>query len=385
MASSLRYECFATTISGLERYAAEEAFEVAGVDAEPDVGKIIFKADLRQIITLNLASRMLHRVFITLARGKAENLNDVHRLAGEVDYSEFIARDQSFAVKGERHSKDKPFTSLDMAAAVGRAVIESFREKTGVRLRVDLDNPDVQLYALIRDSEFFLGLNTTGKSLHRRFYRAFHHRAALHPTIAVGMMRIAGWRRWQSLLDPMCGSGTIPIEAALTALNVPPGAKKIGELSLSNLMFIDQELVEMARVELERAVDEDFKPRITGTDASQKSVKGAKLNAEKAGVLDLIELEVRDVFKIREWLREEPDQILMNPPYGIRMGIRKIKEFYENACKRIADAAPGSKLTAVVSKPGAFSKALQKAGYIVKKEIPVVYGRLNAVIISAER
>ncbi|MCD6235508.1 MAG: hypothetical protein J7J94_00710, partial [Thaumarchaeota archaeon] len=118
---------------------------------------------------------------------------------------------------------------------------------------------------------------------------------------------------------------------------------------------------------------------------SEKSIKGAKLNAERAGVSEVIELEVRDVLRIREWLREEPDKILMNPPYGIRMGIRKIKEFYEGVCKSIGEAAPRSRLTVIVSKPGVFSKALSAAGYEVKGRIPIVYGRLNAVIMSAEK
>ena len=167
---SMKFECFATTVMGLEDAAAKECEEIIGAEAEPDVGKIFFQANERQIIRLNLASRTLHRIFIMLARAHVETIEDVYKVAREVDYTRFIEADQSFAVKGERHSKDKPFTSMDMAASVGRAVIESFRERTGVRLRVNLDQPDVQLYSLIRDSEFLLGLNTTGKSLHRRFY-----------------------------------------------------------------------------------------------------------------------------------------------------------------------------------------------------------------------
>ena len=355
------------------------------MDAKPDVGKVIFEADLDQIVKLNLASRMLHRVFITLVRDKAETLEDIFRLARQVDYTQFIDPSQTFAVKGERHSKDKPFTSIDMAAAVGRAVIESFREKTGVRLKVNLDEPDVQLYCLIRDSEFFLGLNTTGKSLHRRFYRVFHHRAALQPTIASGMIRIAGWSREQMLLDPMCGGGTIPIEAALLARRIPPGAKKIHELALLKLNFIDQEKVSKILRDLEQEIDNEFKPKLMGTDASPKSIRGALMNAEKAGVSNAIEFSVKDIFKINEWLNENPDHILMNPPYGIRMGISKIREFYERACKCLAEAAPTAKLTVIVSKPGVFSKALQKAGYQILEKIQIVYGRLNATIISAER
>jgi len=381
----LRFECFATTINGLERFAADECKQVAGVDAEPDVGKVIFKADVDQIIKLNLGSRMLHKIFITLARTHVEILDDVFRAAREIDYAEYIRPDQTFAVQGERHSKDKPFTSLDMAAAVGKAIIRSFEEKKGARLKVDLDDPDIQFYCLVRDSEFFLGINTTGKSLHRRFYRVFHHRAALHPTIAVGLLRMANWRKNEFLLDPMCGGGTIPIEAALMALGTPIGARKINELAVSKLKFIDFEKIRKIAEELERSVDSAFKPMLMGTDASPKSIRGALLNAEKAGVSGLIDFSVKNVFGIENWLRSEPDHVVMNPPYGIRMGISRIKRFYERVCSCLAEAAPKARLTVIVSKPGIFSKALEKSGYNILSKIPVVYGRLNAVLISAER
>ncbi len=379
----MKFECFATTVMGLEDVAAKECEEIIGAEAKPDVGKIFFQADERQIIRLNLASRTLHRIFITLARTRAETLEDVYEAAREVDYTMFIGAGQSFAVKGERHSKDKPFTSMDMAASVGRAVIESFRERAGVRLKVNLDQPDVQLYALIRDSELLLGLNTTGKSLHRRFYRVFHHRAALQPSIAASMIRLSGWRREELLLDPMCGSGTIPIEAALIALRIPPGIGRASELALHKLKFIDEAEAREVLEEVESEVDLRFSPRIVGADASPKSIEGALANAEKAGVLRAIRLRVGDVFKLREWMSEAPDHVIMNPAYGIRMGIRKIREFYERACKSIREVSPEAKLTAIVSKPTIFGRALEAAGYQVTAKRQIMYGRLNAFIIMA--
>ncbi|MCF3653938.1 MAG: hypothetical protein L2C94_007285 [Aigarchaeota archaeon] len=131
------------------------------------------------------------------------------------------------AVKGERHSKDKPFTEHGYGAAVGRAVIESFRERTGVGgSGLTLDNPDVQLYCLIR------GLGAPDRprhdreSLHRRYYRVYHHRAALQPRHSRGHVNASGWRREEALLDPMCGGGTIPIEAALMAPQDTSGCTK---------------------------------------------------------------------------------------------------------------------------------------------------------------
>jgi len=379
----LRFECFATTIMGLEDVAARECREIIGVEAMPDIGKIFFKASEDDIIRLNLASRTIHRVFVLLSRSKAEVLDDVYRAARSVDYTEFIGADQAFAVKGERHSKDKPFTSMDMAAVVGRAVIESFRERTGVRLKVNLDNPDVQLYCLIRDSELLIGLDTTGKSLHRRYYRVYHHRAALQPSIAASMLMLSGWRREEALLDPMCGGGTIPIEAALMALKIPPGARRLSNLALNKLKFIDGERIREIADELEAEADLEFRPRIIGSDASLKSIRGAIANAEAAGVLNAIKLVVGDVLKLGEWLDERPSHIIMNPPYGIRMGVRRIEEFYQKVCASIRSAAPDARVTAIVSKPMIFGRALESAGYVIESRRQIMYGRLNAFIVMA--
>ena len=94
---------------------------------------------------------------------------------------------------------------------------------------------------------------------------------------------------------------------------------------------------------------------------------------------------VGDVFKLGEWLEESPDHVVTNPPYGIRMGIKRIKEFYERACRAIAEAAPSGRLTAIVSKPTVFARALEKAGYEIVFRRQIMYGRLNAFVISAER
>jgi len=142
-----------------------------------------------------------------------------------VDFAELMGRDQSFGVEAERYG-DHPFTSVDVASAVGRAVIESCLASEGWRPRVDLKSPDVQLYALVRDDEFLLGINLTGPSLHKRFYRVADVRSTLPPTLAFLMVLRSGWEPSGCLLDPFCGSGTIPIEAALTpcpCLRTPTG------------------------------------------------------------------------------------------------------------------------------------------------------------------
>lgn len=379
----MRHRWFATTVSGMEDLAAEEVREIAGVEAAADVGKVFFEGSVEDVALLNYSSTMLHRVFLTLAQESIESLEDVYRVARSIDYSWLISPEQSFAVRAERHAKHLPFTSIDAAAAVGRAVIESFREARGVRLRVNLDEPDLEFYCLLRDSEMILGLDTTGPSLHRRYYRVYHHRAALQPAIAAGMLRISGWRREESLLDPMCGGGTIPIEAALAARRIPPGLRR-GAISLERLVFVKPEELERARRRAEERMEPGYRSEITGSDASPKSIDGARRNAEAAGVSDTVRLMVADALHIEDWLDRKPAHVLVNPPYGLRMGVRNPQEFYRRFLRSLRAAAPEAKLTAIVSKPVIFTRALTSEGYQPTQTRQINYGRIRATIISAQ-
>ncbi len=379
----MRYRFFATTVTGLEDLAAGEFKEITGLEARPDVGKIFFEAEMEQAVLINMASRMLHRVFLLLAREDVGDLEDIYRIAYKIDYTEVIGREQSFAVRAERHSKHYPFTSMDIAATVGRAIINRFRDETGVRLKVNLDEPDVEFYCLLRDHELLIGLNTTGQSLHRRYYRVFHHRAALNPVIAAGMLRIAGWREDEGLLDPMCGGGTIPIEAALKAWRIPPGLKR-GDLALKKLIIVDEEILGRVARRLEASVKRG-ELRVWGSDASPKSIEGARRNAERAGVLEAVALEVRDALRMWEWLSWEPEHVITNPPYGLRMGISDIERFYQRFLESLGRAAPNAKLTAIVSKPTVFTRTLQKTSYQATSSRQTMHGTLRATIITAQK
>lgn len=375
---------FATTVTGLEDLAAREAEELAGVAAEPDVGKIFFSGLVEHAAKINFASTMVNRVFLLLSRTEVSSLEDIYRHVKSLDYAWLMDPHQTFAVRAERHCKQLPFTSVDASAAVGRGIIDSLRESSGRRPRVDLDRPDVEFYCLLRDSEMILGVNVTGESLHRRYYRVYHHRAGLQATIASAMLKIAGWGERDSLLDPMCGSGTIPIEAAISLRRIPPGLMR-GGLRLMELKFVEKSLLESVAEEVRGSVKPEKSQEIAGSDVSQKSIEGAELNARAAGVADTVRLRVADVFRMPEWLDAEPSHIVTNPPYGLRMGVRDITSFYRKFVRSVRESAPGSRLTVIVSKPTLFSRILGDEGYSVISSREVMYGRLRAYIISAER
>jgi len=378
------FEWFATTVTGLEDLAAKEVEEIARTPVHPDIGKIFFKGTIEHAAIINYSSTLINRVYLLLAREKVETLEDLYRITRRLDYTWIIDPSQTFAVKAERHNKRLPFTSLDAAASAGRAIIESFKSSTNIKLKVDLDNPEIEFYCLLRDSEVLLGLDTTGESLHRRYYRVYTHRAGLQPTIASAMIKISGWGRGESLIDPMCGGGTIPIEAAIKLRNIPPGLMKRG-IRLEKLKFVDLDALKKIRRKIEDGVNPDAVGDITGSDASPKSIEGARRNIEAAGVADTVKLMIRDCLQMDKWLTWEPDHIVTNPPYGIRMNVRDIVGFYRRFIESIGRASPNSKLTIIVSKPRTFTSILEEKNYRITLSREVMYGRLRATIISSEK
>lgn len=219
----MKYQLMATTIAGLEDIASDEVSQLLGVKASLERSRVFFVTDLKGIYLTNLLSKCLHHVFILLHRGRAVTLNDVYRQVVGLSFTEYISPNQSFAVRAERYG-EHPFTSLDIASKVGKAVIDSYLKERGVRLRVNLDEPDVEVYALLRHEELIIGVNTSGESLHKRGYRVYQHPAAIRTTLAASMIKLSGWSPSEVFLDPMCGGATIPIEAALLAKAVPNDA-----------------------------------------------------------------------------------------------------------------------------------------------------------------
>lgn len=370
---------FATTVTGLEDVAAKEVESIIGCKAKEDIGKVFFECEIRDVVLLNFASRSLHRIFLLLERGTVSSLEDAIRLARGVDYDGLILPSQSFAVRAEKHG-EHALKSPEVAAAVGRGVIESYLASKKVRLTVNLDEPDVELYAILRNDELLIGLNTTGRSLHRRFYVVFHHRAALMPTIAYSMVFLSGWKPDEVLLDPMCGGCTIPIEAALVARGVAPGIRK-SDIALEKLCFVEKEMVESVRREL-LSKETKVMAKIFGIDASPRSVEGAMANVAKANVSDTVSISLGDALKLANYIREPPDHIITNPPYGIRMGVKDLGKFYERLLMSIKQSAPYATTTMITGKPSLLKKAAEVTGMQTVEVKRLLYGSIQASIIK---
>ncbi len=383
-----RFRVFATTFWGLEDVAASEVSALLRTEVEADVAKVFAECDEERLAELVFSARGVNRVFLQLVRKRFERLEEIERAVREVDFAELIGRDQSFGVGAERYGYH-PFTSVDVAAAVGRAAIESCLASAGWRPRVDLRSPDVQLYALVRDDEFLLGINLTGRSLHKRFYRVADVRSALPATLAFLMVLYSGWEPPGCLLDPFCGSGTIPIEAALYAMNVPPNAyRPRDQMPVFRLRFLDQRIIEEVLERLKSSEKRWLRPCVYGTDVSPRAVEAARRNVASAGLESIIRIEMADALNLEKWRGSgelpETVHVVTDPPFGIRMGLSDPYDFYSRAFTSIRKAIRNPKLVAIFSKQAIAKRALEDSGWKVTGLRKVKYGHLETVLISAE-
>jgi len=264
-----------------------------------------------------------------------------------MDIEEYITPHTTFAVDTERLGSHC-FTSMDISRVVGSVIQKVVEERTGKKPPVDLRKPSVIVHVFVRESEALLGISLTSSvSMHRRGYRIYDHPAALKPTLAYAMLAIANTRDGEVIVDPMCGGGTIPIEAGL--------------------------------------FHEDAE--IYGLDISRKYVELSRRNAYAAGVYGLVKFMQWDARKIHEVSLPSIDHIISNPPYGIRYGdpwaVRRLyREFLESAYKILAS---GGKLTIITTEYSYVNRIAEKIGYIKVHERVVQHGGIYPHIVVLSR
>ncbi|MGP3667984.1 MAG: tRNA (guanine(6)-N2)-methyltransferase [Candidatus Bathyarchaeota archaeon] len=369
----MNFDFMVTTINGFEDVAAKEVQDILGVEVKLDVGKIFFNSNVNAIYMLNLDGRCIHKVFIVLGVLKFKNLDEIYRETRRIDYGWIIGSNQSFAVRAERHGYHN-FTSLDVAAVVGKAIIESFLEAYNVRLKVNLKNPDVEFYAFVKNSTLILSVNTTGESLHKRGYRVYNHPAALKTSLACCLVRYSGWRFNQTLLDPMCGGGTIPIEAVLMAKRKPLNSFR-HEFAFFKLKFFNKEEYEKICEKFsEKRVE---KLKVYGIDVSSKHLNGAIMNARSAGVYDDVVFILGDARKLGRYVNFKPEYIIVNPPYGIR-SLRKeaVKKLYRDLLLSIKEISENTILTLITGAWNEFKAVLKELNIQDVEEKIVMHGNL---------
>lgn len=346
-----------TVNPGLEDVSAEEIRaeipDVRLVEERVPHGRVVVETGLhmgRRLWEAIDRLRSIHRASVLLASGKIcekpECLEAVGEAVEQSDVDKYITPFTSFAVRAYRYGSHE-YTSMDVARVAGDAVIKAVTRRWGGRPEVSLDHPSVIVGIHVVGDEFHVAVELSGDmSGHRRGYRIYDHPAALKPTIAYAMLVLSGARDGEAILDPMCGGGTIAIEAGM--------------------MFEDAEIICM--------------------DKNPRHIWGAKLNAAAARLDTRIRFLVGDARRLEERVGQV-DRVVSNPPYGIRMGdprsIRRLYADFLHSLSRIL--SPGGTATLITTEHRYVSRRASEAGLSLVEERAVAHGDLWVKILVLRR
>ncbi len=367
---------YATLPPGLEHVSAREVEELGGriTEIRKGRGRIFFEGDLKLMVRLNYMARTLERIMILLAIERFETLDDIYRIVKNLDFS-WIKPNQSFAIRPLR-AGEHDFTSLDVGRIAGQAVIDSYMESKGVRLKVDLDEPDVIIRVDVIFDEVYVGIDTTGdESLHRRGYRVYDHPAPLNPTIASSLIMLSGWNPDKSLLDPMCGSGTILIEAAMIGRKIAPQKFRKEKFLFTNIY--DKGILEEVKEEAEKLEKRDVKMTLIGIERFRKHIRGGITNAKAAGVKDTIDFIQADATMV---CLKDVDIAITNPPYGLRIARKGvIEDLYDGFLRSTKDVV-AERIVVITAEDKILREKALKNDYEIEKEFWVRYGGLDTKV-----
>ena len=322
MAQSRRSAPFymtATTQFGLEEVLAAELRQLGATIEKVGQRAVEFSGNKQLLYEAVLWCRTAMRILKPFAGFYARDERALYREVGRIDWQEFIHPDQTFAITAVVN-KSSFEHSLFVAQLTKDAIVDQFRNRTGQRPSVDVKTPDIRLHLHMLENEVTLSLDAAGDSLHRRGYRQQTNAAPLNEVLAAGLLLLTGWDGRKPLIDPMCGSGTLLTEAALIAQRIAPGLYHQGKFSFENWPDFDRALWESVRLDARQARLEEPQAYLGGSDISGEFINLARENVAAADLEDFIRLSVRDVKEAKAPAKEAPGIVIMNPPYGERIG-----------------------------------------------------------------
>jgi putative N6-adenine-specific DNA methylase len=327
---------FAQIADGLEELGAAELADMGATRLQPVRRGIHFTAGRADLYRINYATRLCSRVLAPLRTFTCPDAKSIYREAGRIDWSRFFHVDQTFAVFASTAGSSVPHSRF-AGQTLKDAVVDQFREGFGRRPNVDPLTPDVWINLFIHKDRGIVSIDTSGGSLHRRGYRTTSVDAPMQETVAAAMVRLSGWDGQRPLIDPMCGSGTLIIEAAMVHCRIPAGRLR-RRFGFQQLPDYDPDLWQSVKAESDQGIRTLPERLIYASDIHPAAVSAARTNCRSLPQTRRINVLRRDIFSIE---RLDNHTILCNPPYGIRMQgaadlgafYRQLGDFFKQRCK----------------------------------------------------
>lgn len=310
----------ATTNFGLEAVTKRELLDLGYENIKTMDGKIEIEGALSDIPKLNLRLRTAERILLLIDKFEATTFEELFDKVYEINWTDYIAEEDNFIIQG-RSRNSKLFSISDCQRITEKAIIEKLKtkyktswfEKSGPRVKIEV--------ALLNDIAE-ITIDTSGDGLHKRGYREVNYKAPLSETIAASLIKLSYWNKSRTLADPFCGSGTIPIEAAMIGKNIAPGLMR--KFDFEKFKFLDESIFKEEKKICYSEIKYDEKLDIIASDISHKAIEIARNNSEILGLDEDISFFQKDIRELD--LPDNYGVLITNPPYGERIGKEDVDE-----------------------------------------------------------
>jgi len=326
----------AKTLKGLEPWLAAELESLGATGVKAVNRGVNFSGGRSMLYKVNVGSRLALRVLLPITSFRVTDERSLYRGIQKINWSEYLDNKMDFAVDAvvfSRIFKNSHFVSLK----VKDAIADQFRDRTGLRPSVNIKEPDLLINVHVAENDVTVSLDSSGGSLHKRGYRTRNYEAPLSEVLAAGMVMISGWKGERPLIDPMCGSGTIAIEAAMIAAGIPPGLFR-KQYGFEKWKDFDPELMRSVLETLPR--ESGPGAQIIATDINPEAIRVTRQHIRNTELEDYVKVGIRDFEKYEPW--EKPATLIMNPPYGERMDVANLTGIYSMIGSTLKHKFPGS-------------------------------------------
>jgi putative N6-adenine-specific DNA methylase len=317
-----KFKIVVKTFAGLEPVLANELMALGAESVTPERRAVSFYGDKNMLYKANFLLRTALKVLMPIAQFKVNRNEDLYNQAKKIPWSEYMTVGTSFSIDSTMQS-ELFANSMYVSLKVKDAIADYFRETSGKRPSVHPEDPDIRIHVYLMGDYCEISLDSSGESLHKRGYRVGQGEAPVNEVLAAGMILLAGWQGESDFLDPMCGSGTLLIEAAMIAKGIPAGIYRKSFGFERWIDFDEQLFSDIYNGEYER----DSSVRIVGSDISAQSCNMARLNIKNAGLSKFIEVDTKDFMELVPPF--EKGIVVTNPPYGERLITKSIANLYK--------------------------------------------------------
>ena len=375
------FQMLAKTFKGLEEVLAGELIELGANNVQIQRRAVAFTGDMRMLYTANFCLRTASRILVPIATFKAKKADDIYQQVMQIDWAQYMTPKTSFSIDATVYS-DLFRHSQFITYRVKDAIVDYWMEHAGARPSVQLTSPDLYLNVHIAGDLVTLSLDSSGESLHKRGYRVANTQAPINEALAAGMLLLAGWKGQSDFYDPMCGSGTLLIEAALIARNIAPGVFR-KSFAFEKWANFDADLFEDVYSDDSR--ERDFKHKIYGSDAGFYAAQAAIKNVESAGLnrdIEVRQIRVQELKLTGDEARiTEGALVMINPPYGERLSQDKdVLRLYQDMGTTLKHQFSGATAWIISSN----EDALKCVGLRPAKRIHLVNGDLECLFNKYE-